>query len=408
MGEPNSSENSDSPSINIEGDCFLVPGPVKMSENTLNSMSHPVITARGTEYRDVMAELNGLLRIAFNLTNSSFKRGERSFHGDDEYSIIVVSGSGTAAMEMVIANRFSKEDNILVPTNGKFGERVAEISSTFSNVNNLKFEWGCSFNLEEIEKELATKKYSALAFCHNETSTGITQDAEALSILAKKHNVAFILDGITSVGGVPVYPEKWGAEAIVVGAQKCTAGPSGVAAIAINNSFIDSVKKKHQNGELSPTYYLNLISALKKAPDDQTPWTPAINLTMGWVSALRELNEEGLENRWERCENLSKGVQKLFLDLGLDLFAEPSQRSATVTAILYPEGIDDEWRTRLANTYKTYVIGAQEHMKGKMFRVGSMGTTETSEMIEGCKRMIACFRDFGIELPNVDVESYFQ
>ena len=129
---------------------------------------------------------------------------------------------------------------------------------------------------------------------------------------------------------------------------------------------------------------------------------------MGWVSALRELNEEGLENRWERCENLSKGGQKLFLDLGLDLFAEPSQRSATVTAILYPEGIDDEWRTRLANTYKTYVIGAQEHMKGKMFRVGSMGTTETSEMIEGCKRMIACFRDFGIELPNVDVESYFQ
>jgi len=410
MGEAEPTDNLDSkskPSIIVEGDCFLVPGPVKMSNNTLNSMSHPVITARGTEYRDIMAELNGLLRVAFNLSESSFKRGNKSFQGDDGYSIIVVSGSGTAAMEMVIANRFSKEDKILVPTNGKFGERVAELANTFSNVNNLKFEWGKSFDLELIEQQLATNTYSAIAFCHNETSSGITQDAEALSILANKYDVAFILDGITSVGGLPVFPEKWNAEAIVVGAQKCTAGPSGVAAIAINNSFIDAVKNKHESGELSPTYYLNLISALKKAPDDQTPWTPAINLTIGWVSALRELNDEGLEKRWERCGKLSNGIQNLFLDMGFKLFAEPNQRSATVTAILYPEGIDDKWRTRLAETYKTYVIGAQDHMKGKMFRVGSMGTTNFNEMIEGCKRMIACFADFGIELPKINVESYF-
>ena len=153
MPEPPSREERDlenTPSIAIEGECYLVPGPVKMSNKTLNSMSCPVMTARGTEFRDVMAELNGLLRIAFNLSHSNFERGTESFQGDDNYSIIIVSGSGTAAMEMVIANRFSKEDSLLVPTNGKFGERVAELANTFSQVNNLKFEWGQSFDLNVI------------------------------------------------------------------------------------------------------------------------------------------------------------------------------------------------------------------------------------------------------------------
>ena len=177
-----------------------------------------------------------------------------------------------------------------------------------------------------------------------------------MSGIAKKHNVALIIDGITSVGGLPVHPKKWDAEAVVVGAQKCTAGPSGVAAIAINNSFIGHVKEKNKTGELSSRYYLDLMPALKRAGDDQTSWTPAINLTIGWIHALRELKEESLEKRWERCENLSKGVQNLFSDLGFSFLADESQRSATATAILYPKGIDDKWRTRLAKHYQTCLL----------------------------------------------------
>ena len=129
---------------------------------------------------------------------------------------------------------------------------------------------------------------------------------------------------------------------------------------------------------------------------------------MGWLTALRELNDEGLENRWNRCEKLSRGVQKLFSDLGFTLFAEEGYRSSTVTALLYPEGVDDKWRTRLANIYKTHVIGAQEHMKGKMFRIGSMGNTTVAEMVEGCRRMLSCFADLGLDLGEVDVDSYFK
>jgi len=391
-----------------EGDCFLVPGPVRMGQPCLDALGSPVITARGSEFRDVMAKLNSGLRYAFNLSPSSDERKNQSWTGDDGYKVIVVSGSGTAAMEMVMANRFRPNDRVLVPTNGKFGERVAEMGSRYCNVKHLKYEWGRAFDFGEIEEQLARGNWEALAICHNETSSGITQDAAELAEMCQRHGVAYILDGITSVGGLPVHPEKWGAEAVVVGAQKCTAGPSGIAAIAVNQNFVNRCKAIRNQDDANPTFYLDILSALKKGDDDQTPWTPAINPAMGWAAALEVLKEEGLENRWKRCEILAKGVRNLFLDLGFDLLADEYFRSSTVTAILYPEGIDDSWRTRLKEEYQTQVIGAQDDLKGKMFRVGSMGETPVTEMVEGCKRMIECFRSFGVELPDVNVESYFE
>ena len=390
-----------------EGDCFLVPGPVRMSDACLQAMATPVMTARGPEFRDVMADLNAGLRSAFNLTPSERTRGTQSWAGEDGYKVVAVSGSGTAAMEMVIANRFRPNDRVLVPTNGKFGERVAQICKQYCKVKHIAYDWGRSFDFVELEEQLGRGTYEAVLICHNETSTGITQDAASLAQMCKEYNVAFILDGITSVGGAPVHPAEWEAEAVVMGAQKCTAGPSGIAAIAINEHFIERLETIRKQGDSNPVYYLDLISALKKGDDDQTPWTPAINLAMGWAAALRELEEEGLENRWKRCQTLANGVRNLFTDLGFLLLADGGQQSDTVTAIMYPEGIDDSWRSMLKEKYDTQVIGAQDHLKGKMFRVGSMGTTTVEEMVEGCKRMIACFNEMGLSLPNVDVAPYF-
>ena len=120
------------------------------------------------------------------------------------------------------------------------------------------------------------------------------------------------------------------------------------------------------------------------------------------------LKDEGLENRISRCANMAKGVRNLFLDAGFRLLADKKQRSDTVTAIMYPEGIDDKWRSRLKETYQTQVIGGQDHLKGKMFRVGTMGETPIEEIIEGCKRMMLCFKDMGLSIKGLDVESYFR
>ena len=390
-----------------DGDCFLVPGPVRMNQRCLDAMANPVITARGGEFRDVMAELNSGLRYAFNLAPSQPQKKTQSWAGDDDYKVLAVSGSGTAAMEMIIANRFRPNDLVLVPTNGKFGERVAEMCKRFCNVKHIKYEWGRAFDLYELEQQLERKCYEAVLICHNETSSGITQDAPAIAEMCNRYETSFILDGITSIGGLPVEIANWNVEAAAMGAQKCTAGPSGIAAIAFNSKFYERCKAIKEQEDVNALFYLDFISAYKKGDDDQTPWTPAINLAMGWSESLKVMKEEGLENRWERCQHLSNGVQKLFLDLGFELLADVSQRSATVTAIMYPEGIDDKWRSDLKEKYHTQVIGAQDHLKGKMFRVGSMGETTKQEMIEGCKRMLDCFREHGHETRQVDVESYF-
>ncbi len=378
-----------------------------MGKPCLEALATPVMTARGPEFRDVMATLNSGLRNAFNLAPSKPVRGVQSWSGEDDYKVVVVSGSGTAAMEMVIANRFRSNDLVLVPTNGKFGERVAEMCKRFCNVKHLKYEWGRAFDLYELEQQLARGCYESLLICHNETSTGITQDAAAIAEMCSRHKTSFILDGITSVGGMPVHPEEWNAEAVVVGSQKCTAGPSGIAAIAFNSNFEERVHAIREQGDSNPNYYFDLVSAIKKGGDDQTPWTPAINLALGWGAALEVLSHETNEGRWKRCAHMAHGVRELFTDLGFELLADREQRSDTVTAIMYPEGIDDAWRTRLKDDYNTQVIGAQDHLKGKMFRVGSMGETPVAEMVEGCKRMIACFKSFGHELPEVSVETYF-
>ncbi len=389
------------------GDCFLVPGPVRMNQRCLDAMSTPVITARGPEFRDVMAELNSGLRYAFNLTPSKPEKKTQSWAGDDDYKVMAVSGSGTAAMEMIIANRFRSNDLVLVPTNGKFGERVAEMCKRFCNVKHIKYEWGRAFDLYELEQQLERKCYEALLICHNETSSGITQDAPAIAEMCHRNQTSFILDGITSIGGLPVNLDEWNVEAAAMGAQKCTAGPSGIAAIAFNTRFYERCKAIKEQEDINALFYLDFISAFKKGDDDQTPWTPAINLAMGWAQALNILKDEGLENRWQRCQELSTGVQNLFLDLGFELLADISQRSATVTAIMYPDGIDENWRSDLKNKFQTQVIGAQDHLKGKMFRVGSMGETTKEEMIEGCRRMLECFKEHGHDVADVDLASYF-
>ena len=388
-------------------ECFLVPGPVRMNQKCLDAMATPVITARGPEFRDVMAELNSGLRYAFNLAPSKPEKKTQSWAGDDDYKVMAVSGSGTAAMEMIIANRFRSNDLVLVPTNGKFGERVAEMCKRFCNVKHIKYEWGRAFDLYELEQQLERKCYEALLICHNETSSGITQDAPAIAEMCHRNQTSFILDGITSIGGLPVDLDEWNVEAAAMGAQKCTAGPSGIAAIAFNSRFYERCKAIKEQEDVNALFYLDFISAFKKGDDDQTPWTPAINLAMGWAQALNILKDEGLENRWQRCQELSTGVQNLFLDLGFELLADISQRSATVTAIMYPNGIDDNWRSDLKNTFQTQVIGAQDHLKGKMFRVGSMGETTKEEMIEGCRRMLDCFKQHGHDVADVDIASYF-
>ena len=219
----------------------------------------------------------------------------QSWTGSDGYRVIVVSGSIAAAMEMVMANRFRPNDRVLVPTNGKFGERVAEMGARLP-VTNTEIRMGPSLRLGEIEEQWQ-RELEALAICHNEASSGITQDVETAE-MCQRHGVAFVIDGITSVGGLPVHPEEWGAEAVVL-VHKVHSRPSGIAAIAVNQHFVDRCTAIRNQDDSNPVYYLDILSALSEEMINS--WTPAINPAMGWAVALEKLKNEGLEEMSQMC-----------------------------------------------------------------------------------------------------------
>ncbi len=356
---------------------FMLAGPVKIHPRVLREMSHPSIAHRSPEFTEVLGETRELLKYLFQA----------------DREVALLSGSGTAALEASITGIVDRDEKILCLENGKFGERLGEIASVFTNHKVVKADWGVHFDLDEVAAELETGEYRAIALCHNETSTAMTNDAAAIGRLAAKHDVRYLLDGITSVGGLEVKPEELGADLVVFGSQKCIAAPSGLAAVSISDRLLDELNT-------STSYYLNLKKhAIKLRDGSQTPYTPAIHLIMGFREALRMVKEEGLENRVAKFAAMGDATRAGAKALGFTLFPDEAYASNTCTAINYPEGLaDSDFRPPLWKKHNVIIAGAQAHIKGKVFRIGHMGLTRWTELVATFGAMESVLIDNGFDI----------
>ena len=331
---------------------LMIPGPVHLHERIIRAMARQMISHRSSDFEEVFSYCIEALKPLFGTK------------GD----VVVISGSGTAGMEAAIAS-FSSVRKFTCIDNGKFGERFAKIASRYAEVDHLRFEWGKSIDLNAVEASLADGS-EAVAFVHNETSTGILNPAREIAKIAKKYNALVIMDGITSVGGDEVRMDEWGIDVAVVGSQKCIGAPPGLAAVAIGKKAWDYYSER-------APFYLDLKSYVKKAEGNQTPYTPAVPLFLAFAEALKIIEEEGLEERIKRHRVLSKAVRTWASEAGLELFPELNEYSSysnTVTAIRMPEAVTDkELRGKLREEFGITISGGQEHLKGKIFRIGTMG-----------------------------------
>ena len=339
---------------------LMIPGPVHLHERIIRAMNRQMIGHRGKEFGEIMEYCVERLKELFGT------RGD----------VYIISGSGTAGLEAAIAS-FSKVRRITCVDNGKFGDRLGRIASRYTETDVVRFEWGQPVDLEVVERSLAEGS-EALAFVHNETSTAMLNPAKELSRIAKKYDALVIMDGITSVGGDEVRMDEWGIDVAIVGSQKCIGAPPGLAAVAVNDRAWEFYSERCP-------FYLDLAAYKKKLPDMQTPYTPALPLFFALEEALRMIEEEGLENRIRRHRLLSKAVREWAIEAGLQLFPQPdelSNYSNTVTAIRMPDGITDkELRGTLQREYGIAISGGQEHLKGKIFRIGNMGNVSKRHVI---------------------------
>jgi aspartate aminotransferase-like enzyme len=355
---------------------LMLPGPVKIHQRVLRVMSLPVRGHRTDYFRELHEELKTLLQYLFQTKNE----------------VVILTGSGTAGVEAAISNIVKKGDKILNIYNGKFGERIYEISKVYGTaLPPITAAWGKPIELDAIATVLeTTDDVKVVTLCHNETSTGMTNhQVREIGRLAKKHDALFVLDAITSAGGIEVKPEEFYADIVVTGSQKCIGAPPGLSCLSVSARAQEAL---HED----TSYYLNLRRHIEKSKTQDAPWTPALPLFEALREALRMLQEEGLENRIKRTAKLADATREAVRALGLTLFPAVEYASNTVTAINYPLGIDDkQFRTALATKYNVIIAGGQEHLRGKIFRIAHMGICSFNELTATFAAIEATLRDMG-------------
>jgi len=343
---------------------LMTPGPVLFHPRVYQAMSRVAFHHRTPEYRKTFGECVSMMKKVMQT----------------EKDVFIFAGSGTSAMDAAIANCVSPGDKVLNLIGGKFGERWAEITETFGAKSiRLEVELGRAIKAEMVSNAIDNEPdIKFVTMCHNETSTAVLNPAPEIAKITTERGKLLIVDGITSVGGDYVYPDRWGIDILVTGSQKCLGCPPGLGMIMVGPKAWEEINGR----EKIPSYYLKLSSykkAFEKSLD--TPNTPAVSLVYGLHESLTMILEEGCENRVKRHRLMAEAVRSGMKALGLRLLAEKGYESNTMTALKYPDGVDDSAFRKGMQKHGILVAGGQAHLKGKIFRVAHMNIIAEREVL---------------------------
>lgn len=341
---------------------LFTPGPCAVPEEVLLEMARPFEHHRTPWFQAFMKSATEKLQQVMCT----------------KYPCIIITGSGTAAAESAIVGCHGPGTKLLTLEAGKFGERWGEIAQAYGiPVTRHAVEWGTPPTAEMIDGLL--KKDPAITsvmVVHSETSTATMCDLPAIGKVCKAHNKMLLVDGITSVGAMPVKPEEWGVDVVITGAQKSLMLPPGLGFLAVSPRAWEAIEANKQ----AHTYYLSLVKAKKSADGNDTPFTPAHLLIRGLDKALDIILEEGMENVWKRVAAMAEATRQAGKAIGMGVFSKAP--SDSVTALNCPAGITvKDIRNALQTRYGIQSAGGQDQLKGKIIRLGHMGYVDEMDTI---------------------------
>ncbi len=330
---------------------LFTPGPTDVPPEVLIEMARPMFHHRTGRFKEMFAQVNdGLKKILMT--------------GND---VLTIAGSGTAGMEAAIACAVPRDKKVLVSDGGKFGERWVKVARKYGlDVDELKLEWGTGLQADTVEQKLAGGEYGAVVTVYSETSTGTACDLEAIGRVVAKTDAILIADCITAAGTLPLRTDAWNVDIVGAGSQKAFMLPPGLAIVSVSEKAWRCIE-----GVEAPPFYLDLKAYGKKVVDNDTPYTAPVSLIRGLQVAVDMINEIGIEKVWARTAMLAKATRAAAEEMGMKLFSrEPSD---SVSALLYPDGVDDGFRKALQARYGCSIAGGQEALKGKCCRISHMG-----------------------------------
>lgn len=342
---------------------LMGPGPSGAHPRVLRAMTAPLLGHLDPEFLRIMDECRAMLRRVLRTENTV---------------TIATPGTGTSGMEAAVMNLVEPGDSVVIGICGYFGERIAQMAERAGgNVTRVNATWGSPVDPAALGAAVHSAGSVALvAMVHAETSTGVLTPVEPIAKIAHEAGALMLVDCVTSLGGVPVEADAWGADVVYSGTQKCLSAPPGVAPITFSEAAWNKVRARETP---SNTWYLDM-SLLEAYWDERRAYhhTAPISMIYALHQALSLVLEEGLENRWARHERNGRALQAGLEAMGLELHADAGYRLPVLTTVKIPDGVNDgEVRGALLKRHSIEVGGGLGDLRGKVWRVGLMGESST-------------------------------
>lgn len=345
----------------------MIPGPTPVVRSIQDQMGRPTVAFGDAgfvaDFKQLVLDLNEMWGA------------EQSF---------VIAGSGTLGMDMALSNTTKAGDNILVCTNGAFGDRFKKMCLRKGlNLDILAADhWGTSVTAEMVEKKLAEKKYAAVTVTHVETSTGVVAPiAEIGKVLAKHPETIYIVDAVAAAAGVRSNLAEMNIDVLLTCSQKAFGVAPGLTILFASKAAFE---RRKALGELIPEAYADFEEWIPIMKDPSKYWgTPAVNMIWALKESVRIIKEEGLEERYDRHIRIAKLFDDALEAIGFKVAAEKGFRAPTLSVYLYPESehVDDAKFRSLVGAEGAQVAGCLGAYAGIGFRMGHMGNIDKHVMI---------------------------
>ncbi|PID40698.1 MAG: alanine--glyoxylate aminotransferase [Proteobacteria bacterium] len=366
------------------------------TENLLNGIADTLLMGPGPScvhdkvYEALARHSIGHLDPYFIRIMDAIKADSRTLLNTQNELTIPMSGTGSSGMETCFVNLIEKGDPVLVLINGVFGMRMQDVAQRLgADVDTLEFEWGSPVVVDTVKAKLETRSYKIVAVVHAETSTGVKNPVAEIGRLLKDSDAIYLVDAVTSLGGMEIRMDDWGIDALYSGTQKCLSCPPGLAPLSFSAKSVSALEKRQSK---VPNWYLDLTMIINywKGANRTYHHTAPINMHYGLYQAQRLILEEGLDNVCKRhltChQELVKGLEKL----GLAMLVKPDCRLPMLNSVIVPDGVDEAAvRSRLLNEYKIEIGAGLGPLSGKIWRVGLMGHTARPKNVD---RLLAALK----------------
>ena len=340
---------------------LFTPGPTMVPPEVVAAMAAPFDHHRTATHRAIFREVTENLQYVFQTSAP----------------VAIITGSGTAAMEAAITGVGAPGSKALVCAGGKFGERWAKVCRSYGLEHVVDtMAWGTGPKPGQVADWLGRDAaIDTVIVTHSETSTAAVADLQGIAAVTRQRDCLLVVDGITSVGALPVKMDEWGVDVVVTGSQKALMTPPGLGFVAASERAWQRIESF-----ASKPVYLCLKAYRKTMPESDSPYTPAITLMYGLRKALQMIRAEGIEHVWSRTARLAQATRAAVEAMGLGVLARDPADS--LTAVLLPEGFDEPtFRKRLRGEYGIVVAGGQDQLKGRVFRINHMGYVDETDTL---------------------------